>query len=445
MAVIGPVSFVELDGAWVGYRTIGELGARPFLFVPTAAGMNIDSVLEYEPLRRFFVDIAELGGVVLFDRRGTGVSDDVPGRIAPTLEDWAEDALAVLGAVDAERVVLLGHGMGTPSALVFAAGHPDRMHSLVTFNGFARYTRTTDYDCGRSPEIIDRVAAVVAESWGEGSVYFQANPDLSRDPELLTWVARSERNTFGRAAAVRAWRTWLALDVREVVPSVQTRALVTYGVNDRHAPMSRWLGENLPNAEVFEFDNETFDWWYLEGRRTARDIIASFVHESGSTGAVERTLATVLFTDIVDSTRRATALGDERWRAVLDRHDRISHAVIAEHRGRFVKQTGDGVLATFDGPARAVECARALATSLDGAGIPVRAGLHCGEVEVRGDDVAGLAVHIAARVAAAASASEVLVSRTIPDLVAGSRLRFDPRGTHHLKGVDGEWELFAVA
>ena len=445
MAVIGPVSFVELDGAWVGYRTIGELGPRPFLFVPTAAGMNIDSVLEYEPLRRFFVDIAELGGVVLFDRRGTGVSDDVPGRIAPALEDWAEDALAVLGAVDAERVVLLGHGMGTPSALLFAAGHPNRVHSLVTLNGFARYTRVAGYDCGRSPEIIDRIVAVVADGWGEGSVYFQANPDLSRDPELHNWVARSERNTFGRAAAIRAWSTWLALDVRDVVPSVQAPALVMYGVNDRHASMSRWLGENLPNAEVFEFDNETFDWWYLEGRRTARDIITSFVHESGSTRPVERTLATVLFTDIVDSTRQATALGDERWRTLLDRHDRISHAVIAEHRGRFVKQTGDGVLATFDGPARAVECARALATSLDGAGIPVRTGLHCGEVELRGDDVAGVAVHIAARVAAAASASEVLVSRTIPDLVVGSKLRFDRRGTHQLKGVDGDWELFAVA
>ena len=444
-AAVGPISFTSVGAGWVGYRTIGELGPAPLLFVPTAAGMNLDVLLEYAPCRRFFERIAEFGGVILFDRRGTGVSDEVPDRIAPTLEDWTEDALAVLTAVEVDRVTLLAHGMGTPPALLFAAGHPDRVQSIVTLNGFARFTAASGYPAGAPEEVIEQVVQVVADGWGEGSVYFLASPGLRDDPEVREWVARQERNTFGRAAAMRAWRSWLSIDVRDVLPSVRAPALVMHGASGAATQASRWLARELPRADIVEFTNDNFDWWYLEGQHVAVEAIGQFTTGGRPSPRSERVLATVLFTDIVDSTGRAAAVGDERWRSLLDRHDRISASVVEDYRGRLVKQTGDGVLATFDGPARAVECARHLADSLAGAGIAVRSGLHAGEIELRDGDVAGIAVHIAARVAACAEAGEVLVSRTIPDLVVGAGLTFDPRGACRLKGIDGEWDIFALS
>ena len=442
--MISPVSFTEVGGGWVGYRTIGEPSDRVVLFVPTAAGGNLDVMLEHPDIRAFFLRVAEFAQVVMFDRRGTGVSDDVTDRLAPTLEDWTDDALAVLEAVGAERVSLLAHAMGTAPAVLFAAGYPERVDSLVTLNGFARFASTDGYDVGIDEATIERVVALVAERWGEGSVYLLANPGLAEDRELVEWLAQSERNTFGRAAATRAWRTWLSNDVRHVVPSVQARSLVMYGRRRAGGRASRWLAANLPDAEALEFDNRNNDWWYLEGLDHAVTALQEFLTGVRAAPPVRRMLTTVLFTDIVDSTSRAAALGDGQWRMLLDQHDRLSGKLVTEHNGSVVKQTGDGTLATFDGPARAVECARALTRQLASLGIAVRAGLHTGEVEVRQDDVSGMAVHIAARVASLADSDEVLVSRTIPDLVIGSGLQFEPRGPHRLKGVDGEWEISAL-
>lgn len=444
---IGPVKFAPVGDEWVGYRVIGDVSERAFVFLPTLAS-NVDVLTEYEPIRTFFERIAEFAGVVLFDRRGTGVSDGVPGRIAPTLEDWADDALAVLDALGLDRVGLMAQALGVAPALLFAAAHPERVDDVVLMHGFARMTSAPGYDVGvpESSSIIDRIVENVGQSWGEGSAFFFVNPHLRDDPELSQWLPRCERATIGRAAAARAYRAWLTVDVRHVVPSVRSRALVMVGT-DRWSPnaASRWMAEHLPDARLFEFSNRTNDWWALEGQDAAVGAIEEFVTGARTEAPPARVLATVLLSDIVDSTRRAAEIGDTRWRQLLDEHDRVARSVVSEHRGRFVKQTGDGVLATFDGPARGVECARRLRDALAGLGVPVRTGLHTGEIELRADDVSGVAVHIAARVAGLAGEGEILVSRTVPDLVVGSGLTFSPRGVHGLKGVPGQWELFALA
>lgn len=440
----GDAAFTKVGNEWVGYRVLGEVRERAVLYLPTAAGSNVDVMLEYPPVRRFFERITEFAGVITFDRRGTGVSDHIPGRVAPTLEDWADDALAVLTAAGVRRVALFAHAMGVPPALLFAAAHPDRVESIVTVNGFARMTSTAGYDIGVPASVADRFVSSVAESWGEGSAYFMVNPTVT-DDAAREWVARSERNTFGRAAAVRAWTAWLATDARHVVPAVRARALVMQGTNAL-CPVAagRWLVTNLRHAVLFEHENENFDWWYLEGREAALRAFEEFVTGTHVERPPDRLLATVLFTDIVDSTRLAAELGDGRWRQILDHHDRIARELIATFRGRLVKQTGDGILATFDGPARGVDCARRLRDALLEAGISIRSGIHTGEIEIRDDDVSGVAVHIASRIAGLAQTQEILVSRTVPDLVVGSGLSFRSRGSHDLKGLPGAWELYAV-
>ena len=441
----GGVAFARVGAEWIGYRVIGDIGRHALLYLPTAAGGNVDIQFEYPPLGRFFDRLTEFAGVVVFDRRGTGVSDNISGRIAPTLEDWAEDALAVMDALDLRRVVLFAHAMGAPPALMFAAAHPDRVEAVVTINGFARMTSTVGYDVGVSPSAADRFLAAVADAWGEGSAYFLVNPTVRKDDEAREWIARSERNTFGRSAAVRAWAAWLATDARAVVPSVRVRTLIMQGTS-RFCPVAagRWLAGALPDAQLFEYENQNFDWWYLEGAEVALRMIEEFVTGAHSRPAAERVLATVLLTDIVDSTRVAAELGDGHWRQLLDQHDRVAREVVSDFRGRFVKQTGDGILATFDGPARAIECARVLRDALAAAGLHIRSGVHTGEIEIRGDDVSGIGVHIANRVASLARPGEVLVSRTVPDLVVGSGLSFRPRGSRQLKGVPGTWDLFAL-
>jgi class 3 adenylate cyclase/pimeloyl-ACP methyl ester carboxylesterase len=439
------VAFTRVGDEWVGYRVFGDISERALLYLPTAAGGNLDIQFEYPPVQRFFEQVTEFAGVVVFDRRGTGVSDSIPRRVAPTLEDWADDALAVLAAVGVPRVVLFAHAMGVPPALLFAASHPDRVGAIVTVNGFARMTSAPDYEVGVPESAADRFVASVAEAWGEGSAYFMVNPTVAADERTREWIARSERNTFGRSAAVRAWKAWLATDARHVVPTVRARTLVMQGTG-AFSPVAagRWLAANLPNAQLFEYENENFDWWYLEGSDAALGALAEFLTGTHADRSPERLLATVLLTDIVDSTALAAKVGDSRWRQLLDQHDRIAEEVVHRHQGRVVKQTGDGILATFDGPARGVQCARELRDTLAACGIGIRAGLHTGEIEVRGDDVSGIAVHIASRVASVAGPGEVLVSRTVPDLVFGSGLSFEPRGPHDLKGVPGAWDLYAL-
>jgi pimeloyl-ACP methyl ester carboxylesterase len=309
---VGPVRFAQVGEEWVGYRVLGDVSERAILYLPTLAS-NIDYALGPPDQELFFERLAEFATVVFFDRRGTGVSDGVPDVIAPTLEDWADDALAVLEALGLTRVTILAHALGVPPALSFAAGYPSRVDSLVLVDGFARLTSCDGYDIGvpASSRVIERIVDSVAQSWGEGSAFFAANPKMRGDPVYEEFMPRVERATFGRAAATRAFRIWLTVDVRDVVPLVQAPCLVLQGT-DRRSPVEagRWMAAQLPDARLVEYDNTHFSWWHMEGREVALDAIEEFITGGRAERPPERVLATVLFLDIVGSTERAAALGD---------------------------------------------------------------------------------------------------------------------------------------
>jgi class 3 adenylate cyclase len=439
-----PVRFTSVGDEWVGYRVMSGLADRAILYLPTLAS-SVDLVADPSTARAFFDRLSEFATIVFFDRRGTGVSDGVADAIVPTLEDWADDALAVLDALGLRRVSLLAHGMGVAPALSFAAGYPGRVESLVLVQGFARMTSCEGYEIGVPPSsgVIDRLVDSVAQSWGEGSSFFVVHPELRGDSEYEDYIPRAERATFGRAAATRAYRTWLTVDVRDVVPSVQAPTLILQGTDIR-SPVGagRWLARELPNARLVEYDNEHFDWWHMEGSEVALDAIEEFITGVRSERPSERVLATVLFIDMVASTERAAKLGDRAWRDLLERYRGIVRERLHTFRGREINTRGDDFLVTFDGPARAIRCAVAISAAAKDVGVVVRAGLHTGEVELMGDDISGIAVHIGARVAELALPGEVLVSRTVVDLVAGSGISFTDRDEHELKGVPGTWRVF---
>jgi class 3 adenylate cyclase len=320
--------------------------------------------------------------------------------------------------------------------------------SLILAQGFARSTSSNGYEIGVPPSarFVDRFVENVAQFWGEGSSFFAVHPELRGDPEFEEFIPRIERSTLGRSAAARAYRTWLTLDVRDAVPSVQAPTLILQGTDTR-SPVGagRWLATELADARLVEYDNEHFDWWFLEGRDVALDAIEEFITGAPPERQPDRVLATVLFVDMVASTERAAELGDHRWRDLLDSFRTAVRKQLQLFRGHEINTRGDDFLVTFDGPARGVRCAHAIRAAATELGIAVRAGLHTGEVELMTDDIGGIAVHIGARIAALAQPGEVLVSRTVVDLVAGSGLAFADRDEHRLKGIPGSWRLFEAA
>ena len=440
----GPVRFTAVGDEWVGYRVLPGSDERTILYLPTLIS-TVDLATEMAPMESFLDDLSRFATAGLFDRRGTGVSDGVRDAVVPTLEDWADDAIAVLDAVGVERVTVLAYALGVAPALSFAAAFPSRVESLILVQGFARLMDGEGYDVG-VPDLggIDLVVNDIAKRWGEGSTFFLFHPEFRDDSDLVEHVARVERASFGRAAAARAHRVWLSVDVRDVIPAIEVPTLIMQGTAlGSPVRQGRWLAGHLRDARLVEYDNEHFDWWLYDGREVALDAIEEFV-----TGAParrpDRVLATVLFTDIVASTQHATDLGDRRWRDLLDRHRTTVRDRLQAYRGREINTRGDDVLATFDGPARAMRCAFAIDEAASALGLKVRSGIHTGEVEVMGDDIAGIAVHIGARIADLADTGEVLVSRTVVDLVAGSGISFASRGEHQLKGVTDTWQLFSA-
>jgi class 3 adenylate cyclase len=364
------------------------------------------------------------------------------------LEEQMADVKAVLDAASSSRTAVLGQGDGAMMAVMFAATHPERVTHLVLFHGMARVTATDGYEWAPSEE--ERIAQLVDPvfaSWGSGEMGRMLAPVFAaRDPRLIEWWGRWERLS-GSPETVRPHALLSSrMDVRDILPQVQAPTLVldrpnAHQMDSRH---SRYLADHIPGAELRELpggDTTSIG----DGSEAFVEAIREFVTGTKPRHDATRALSTVMFTDIVASTERASELGDARWRQLLERHDGLSRERIAEHAGRAVKATGDGFLATFDGPARAVRCASALAADVRDLGIELRAGVHTGEVELVEDDVAGMAVHIGARIGALGGAGEVLASSTVRDLVVGSGIEFEERGTHELKGVPGEWQLFAVA
>ena len=426
----------------IAYQTVGD-GPIDLVFVPTTM-FHIEFIWTWPALARFYQQLASFSRLILFDRRGSGLSDPVPNP--PTLEEEMDDVIAVMDAVGSERAALFAAFEGGAMACLFAATHPDRTSALVLASAWARLERAEDYPYGNPPADRERLVEEVLAQWGGGDRAHVIAPSLAGDPEFREWFGRLERFSMSPGAARRAFESGGRADVRSVLPTVNVPTLVMRRAEDEaidpgHA---RYLAEHIEGARYLELPGR--DAMAAVGDSdSVVDEVEEFLTGVRPQREPDRILATVLFTDICGSTERAAELGDSRWRDLLGRHDQLVRAELRRHRGREVKSTGDGFLATFDGPARGINAARAIAEGVRRLGIEVRAGLHTGECEVIGNDVGGLAVHIGARVSALAAPGEVLVSSTVRDLVVGSGIQFEERGTHALKGVPDEWRLFAVA
>ncbi len=420
------------------------LGDQPIdlLYVPTWIG-QVEVFAEEPAIQAFVTRVCDFARVISFDRRGSGLSDPMNGP--PTLEDQMDDVLAVMDAAGCERVALLGFLEGGPLAMLFAATHPDRVSSLVLYATFARARWAPDYDWVPKDDERDARLEASFERWGEGTIPKALAPSKADDPAFREWAGKMERYSASPGTIRKIMAAVGHTDVRHVLPTIRVPTLIMHRRDDTFIRVehSRYLAEHIPGARYLELEGSE-SMFAVGDSEAVLGEIEEFLTGARHEREPDRVLATVLFTDIVGSTERAAEMGDSEWRGLLQRHDQLVRREIDRHRGRAVKSTGDGVLATFDGPARAVRAAESIGDSVRSLGVDVRAGLHTGEVEVLGDDVGGLAVHIGARVMAKADAGEVLVSSTVKDLVVGSGISFEERGEHELKGVPGEWRLFAV-
>jgi pimeloyl-ACP methyl ester carboxylesterase len=425
----------------VAYQIVGS-GDLDLVLVP---GFVSHVELQWADPRsaRFLEGLASFSRLITFDKRGTGLSDPVPGL--PTLEERMEDLRAVLDAVGSERAALLGVSEGGPMSLLFAATYPERTTALVLYGTFAKGLADTEHPAALPEEQFDRVIAAV-DAWGEGRSIDLLGPSFVEVEDIAhrVWGAfeRMAASPGMARACVQAWRE---VDLTGVLPAITAPTLVLHRTGD-FFPIgeARYLAEHIAGARFAEVPGSDHLPWLGDTGSILAEIEEFLTGERHEVRA-DRILATVLFTDVVGSTKRAAEVGDEAWRDLRERHDALVRKQLAYFRGREVKSMGDGFLATFDGPARAVRCARSIVRLMPELGIEVRAGVHTGECDVTGDDIGGIAVHIGARVGALAAAGEVLVSSTVRDLVVGSGLVFDDRGLHELKGVPGEWALSAAA
>jgi class 3 adenylate cyclase len=382
----------------------------------------------------------------MFDRRGSGSSDSASGERLGSWEQWADDARAVLDAAASDRAVLFGLADGGPVALRFAASHPARARGLILGNSAGVLSDAADLVPPMEP---DATVEFVARAWGTPALAELTNPDASRDPAFVRWFTRGNRLSYSPRdlSMMLAWET-AAVDVSDALASVRAPSLVVHREECQAIPLAqgRHLAEQISGARLALVRGRDC-YLFTEPSHEAASHIEEFLHGLHGTIDTNRSLAAILFTDMVGSTRQLSVVGDQAWRNLLDSHDVVARTVVEQHGGRLVRTTvttGDGILATFDGPGRAIHCALALCDALRPLGIQIRAGLHTGEVENREGDIAGIAVHIAARVLEAAGVDEVLVSAAVPMLVAGSGFAFEDRGEHELKGVPGTSRLYAV-
>jgi class 3 adenylate cyclase/pimeloyl-ACP methyl ester carboxylesterase len=404
----------------------------------------VDLYWDWPPLAGFLRRLASFSRLIMFDRRGSGASDAVSGEALPTWERWADDALAVLDAVGSERSTILGMADAGPIAILFAATKPERTQALILASTSARFRADEDYPWGLAESEIDAAVHVLEDVWGTEKMAEFGFPDGSRDPAFGEWFAKMSRLTCTPREASTYFHWVQFLDVRDVLPLIQVPTLVLHRERLPYTTVEhgRYLADHISGARLVIIPG-------ADGGLTTEPLSEALSHieqfMSGvSTSASDRALAAVLFTDIVGSTQQAATMGDRQWRNLLESHDAVARTLIDQHRGRLVKMTGDGLLATFDGPGRAIGCAFALRDALLPLGIAIRAGLHAGEVELRGQDIGGIGVHIAARVLDQAGAGELVASGAVPLLVAGSGIEFEDLGDHELKGVPGTWKLFTV-
>jgi class 3 adenylate cyclase len=436
----------ETTYAWLGRDRIAYqvLGQGPPDLVMTGASLgHLDITWEDPGLALFLRSLASFARVILFNRRGTGASDPLPPDPLPPWESYAEELTAVLDAVGSQRTAILAEL--DAAAIFFAGTRPERTSALILVHTSAKGVASQDYPIGVPPEVAEALLTQFDQLWGTEAMAAMLVPSRAEDARFRRWFAKAQRTSLNPRAAQPYLRAMMDVDVRSILPLVQAPTLILHrrDVQSFSVEEGRYLAEHIPQAKLVELPgaDATLAW---ETPELALDLIQQFLTGVHRPIEPNRVLATVLFSDIVGSTEQASQLGDRRWRELLNVHDELARRLVEEFGGRLVKTTGDGLLATFDGPGRGIRCAAALRDELGGIGVQLRVGLHTGEVELRDGDVGGIAVHIAARVMAAAGPGEILTSRTVRDLIVGSDIVLDDRGTHPLRGVEGTWQLFAV-
>jgi class 3 adenylate cyclase len=435
--------YARLGGDRIAYQVLGA--GPPDLVLARRSYGHIDVAWEDPGITLFLRTLASFCRLILFDRRGTGPSDPLPPDPLPPWESFIEELAAVLDEVGCERAAIMAELDAGPTALLVAGTRPERVSALILVNTSARFAAAADYPIGIAAADAETVVAQFDRLWGSDAMAAMLVPSRAGDASFLRWVAKWQRASASPKVAQRFLRAMAEVDVRPVLPLVQAPTLILHRRGFGLVPIAhgRYLAEHLPEAKLVELPGADVDLMW-DAPELALDAVQEFLTGVRRGPEPSRVLATVLFTDIVGSTERAARMGDRRWRGLLEVHDEVAGRLVARFHGRLVKTTGDGILATFDGPGRAIRCAAALGDELTGIGLQIRVGLHTGEIELRDRDVGGIAVHIAARVMAAAGPGEILASRTVRDLVVGSDIAMDDLGERPLKGVEGAWRLFAA-
>lgn len=429
------------SGAHIAYQVHGT-GSQDLVLLP-GIWSHIEHVWREPSFAHFLNRLARFSRLIMLDTRGSGLSDRASSL--PLLEDQIDDVIAVLDAVGSHHPVLLGVSQSGPLAILLAAAHPGRISGLVLYGTYATALQVDDHPWGRSPEWVAEYVLKVDTEWGSGTDLAAVAPSLNEDNQFRTWWAGLERYSNPPGNAMAYISAHSKDDVRPVLPTISVPTLVLHRTHDpyRDIGAGRYLADRIPGAKLVELPGENH-LPYVGHADDVLDEIEEFVTGSRSGRGSDRVLATVLFTDIVGSTEIASDLGDRVWRDVLGRHYTVVREELSRFRGDEVVTTGDGFLVRFDGPARAIKAAVAIRDRLARLGIQIRAGVHTGEIELIGDDIGGIAVHIGARVASLARAGEVLVSRTVKDLVTGAGIQFEDRGTHLLKGIPDPWQVYLV-
>jgi len=443
MAAIPQTVYARDGDVHLAYQIIADRGPD-LLFVPTGT-FPIDLLWDEPTVAGHLRRLASFSRLIMTDLLGVGSSDAVPIHDRPAMQSWTDGFVAVLDAVGSESASVFAMAESALPVMLLAASHPQRVHSLVLWSPFARYLRAPDYPFGMPEPTFTRYVDALGDTVGTGAVADLLAPSWAGDAGKRRWWARGERLAGGPGYFKAIFDLYMHTDMRPVLESIQAPTLLLHRRGDRHVTggHARYLAERIPHARLVELDGDDHEWFAGDSDR-ALDEIESFLTGQRAARPTNRVLSTVLFTDIVGSTERAEALGDQAWTAALDAHNGVVEKHVASARGEVIKFTGDGALATFDGPARAINCACAIRDAVQDLGLNIRAGLHTGEVEMMDRDVHGIAVHIAARIMALAGPGEVFVSGAIPPLVLGSRIAFDDRGSHELKGVRDPWPVLAV-
>ncbi len=436
--------YAESENGQIAYQVFGS-GDRNILFIPNWAS-NLEVMWEEPSLVRYLKRLASIGRVIYFDKRGTGVSDPVPSGSLPTLEQWMDDARIVLNELNVTETLVIGDTEGGMMAMIFTCTYPKRVSSLVLINTTSCWLKHDDYPFGMPLETATQVADYVGSSWGTTKLLGFSAPSMLHDKRFSNWFAKYQRLTATPATMTKMYHWAMAIDIRSILPSISVPTLVVSRKDNAHYKVQygQYLSDHIKNSKLVIKEGDTCWPFHAGDFESILDDIEVFVTGHKESIQTNRVLSTIMFTDIVDSTKKAAQLGDSKWSDLLSHHNEIVRRVILKYRGREMSNAGDGFMITFDGPARSLQCASELINALHELGIEIRVGVHTGEIEIKNFETKGIAIHIAARIMALGETGQITTSRTIKDLVVGSGFTFEDRGTHTLKGVEEPWQIFQI-